>query len=88
MLPTDDAEWVGAELAGGSGCRCGRFTLTATDANRWAIRLARLATGRPKILVFALLLPRLGRRGVRACPARTARPRRPGQRRAPGRRSR
>ncbi|MBI0301449.1 aminotransferase class III-fold pyridoxal phosphate-dependent enzyme, partial [Streptomyces sp. PRKS01-29] len=29
------------------------FTLSATDANRWAVRLARLATGRPKILVFA-----------------------------------
>ena len=28
------------------------FSLTATDANRWAIRLARLVTGRPKILVF------------------------------------
>jgi glutamate-1-semialdehyde 2,1-aminomutase len=28
------------------------FSLTATDANRWAIRLARLITGRPKILVF------------------------------------
>jgi glutamate-1-semialdehyde 2,1-aminomutase len=27
--------------------------LSATDANRWAIRLARLATGRPRILVFA-----------------------------------
>jgi glutamate-1-semialdehyde 2,1-aminomutase len=29
------------------------FTLTATDANRWAIRLARQVTGRPKILVNA-----------------------------------
>ena len=29
------------------------FTLTATDANRWAIRLARQITGRPKILVFS-----------------------------------
>jgi glutamate-1-semialdehyde 2,1-aminomutase len=29
------------------------FTLSATDANRWAIRLARLATGKPKVLVFA-----------------------------------
>jgi glutamate-1-semialdehyde 2,1-aminomutase len=27
------------------------FSLTATDANRWAIRLARALTGRPKILV-------------------------------------
>jgi glutamate-1-semialdehyde 2,1-aminomutase len=29
------------------------FTLSATDANRWAIRLARLATGKSKILVFS-----------------------------------
>ena len=29
------------------------FTLTATDANRWAIRLARQVTGRPKILVYS-----------------------------------
>jgi len=28
------------------------FALTATDANRWAIRLARQVTERPKILVF------------------------------------
>ena len=53
MLPTADAEWVGAELTRRFGLPLWSFTLTATDANRWAIRLARLATGRPKILVFA-----------------------------------
>ncbi len=53
MLPTADAEWVGAELARRFGLPLWSFTLTATDANRWAIRLARLATGRPKILTFA-----------------------------------
>ena len=53
MLPTEDAEWVGAELARRFGLPLWSFTLTATDANRWAIRLARLATGRPKILTFA-----------------------------------
>ncbi|MEP7091692.1 MAG: transaminase [Nocardioidaceae bacterium] len=53
MLPTGDAEWVGAELARRFGLPLWSFTLTATDANRWAIRLARLATGRPKILTFA-----------------------------------
>jgi glutamate-1-semialdehyde 2,1-aminomutase len=53
MLPTADAEWVGAELTRRFGLPHWSFTLTATDANRWAIRLARLATGRPKILVFA-----------------------------------
>jgi glutamate-1-semialdehyde 2,1-aminomutase len=53
MLPTTDAEWVGAELTRRFGLPRWSFTLTATDANRWAIRLARLATGRPKVLTFA-----------------------------------
>ncbi len=53
MLPTADAEWVGAELARRFGLPLWSFTLTATDANRWAIRLARIATRRRKILVFA-----------------------------------
>ena len=53
MLPTADAEWVGAELTRRFGLPLWSFTLTATDANRWAIRLARLVTGRPKILIFA-----------------------------------
>ncbi len=53
MLPTADAEWVGAELTRRFGLPLWSFTLTATDANRWAIRLARLATGRTKILTFA-----------------------------------
>jgi len=50
MLPTEDAEWVGAELARRFGLPLWSFSLTATDANRWAIRLARAVTGRPKIL--------------------------------------
>lgn len=53
MLPTGDAQWVGAELTRRFGMPLWSFTLTATDANRWAIRLARLATGKSKILVFA-----------------------------------
>ena len=53
MLPTEDAEWVAAELTRRFGLPQWSFTLSATDANRWAIRLARLATGRPKILVFS-----------------------------------
>ncbi len=53
MLPTEDAEWVGAELTRRFGLGLWSFTLSATDANRWAIRLARLATGRPKILCFS-----------------------------------
>ncbi len=53
MLPTADAQWVGAELERRFGMPLWSFTLSATDANRWAIRLARLATGKPKVLVFA-----------------------------------
>jgi glutamate-1-semialdehyde 2,1-aminomutase len=53
MLPTPDAAWVAAELARRFGPTHWSFTLTATDANRWAIRLARQLTGRPKILVFS-----------------------------------
>jgi glutamate-1-semialdehyde 2,1-aminomutase len=52
MLPTEDAAWVGAELARRFGVPLWSFTLTATDANRWVLRLARLVTGRPKVLVF------------------------------------
>jgi glutamate-1-semialdehyde 2,1-aminomutase len=53
MLPTQDAEWVAAELTRRFGAAHWSFTLTATDANRWAIRLARQVTGRPKIVVFS-----------------------------------
>ncbi len=53
MLPTEDAAWVAAELARRFGPEHWSFTLTATDANRWAIRLARQITRRPKILVFS-----------------------------------
>ena len=44
---------MGAELTRRFGMPLWSFTLSATDANRWAVRLARLATGRPKVLVFA-----------------------------------
>ena len=52
MLPSEDAIWVGRELARRFGLARWQFALTATDANRFAIRLARELTGRPKILVF------------------------------------
>ena len=52
MLPTEDALWVGEELARRFGLPFWQFTLTATDANRFAIRLARQVTGRPKILAY------------------------------------
>jgi glutamate-1-semialdehyde 2,1-aminomutase len=53
MMPTEDAAWVGEELARRFGVPQWSFTLTATDANRWAIRLARQVTKRSRILVFA-----------------------------------
>jgi glutamate-1-semialdehyde 2,1-aminomutase len=52
MLPTEDAAWVGAELQRRFGLPFWQFCLTATDANRFTIRLARAITDRPKILVF------------------------------------
>jgi glutamate-1-semialdehyde 2,1-aminomutase len=51
MLPTEDAIIAGDELRRRFGLRYWQFTLTATDANRFVIRLARHITGRSKILV-------------------------------------
>lgn len=51
MLPTEDAIVAADELRRRFGVRYWQFTLTATDANRFAIRLARHVTGRPKVLV-------------------------------------
>jgi glutamate-1-semialdehyde 2,1-aminomutase len=53
MLPTADGERVAAILAERFGLPRWSFTLSATDANRWALRLARLVTGRSKVLVFS-----------------------------------
>lgn len=53
MLPTEDSIWVAAELERRFGLPLWQLTLTATDANRFAIRMARQITGRPKILVFS-----------------------------------
>jgi glutamate-1-semialdehyde 2,1-aminomutase len=52
MLPTEDAIWVGEELSRRFGLPFWQITLTATDANRFAIRLARYITGRQYILVY------------------------------------
>ena len=52
MLPSEDAVFVAEELQRRFGLTYWQFALTATDANRFAIRLARQITGRPKILVF------------------------------------
>ena len=53
MLPTEDAAWVAGELTNRFGLPRWSFALSATDANRWALRLARLVTGRPLVACFA-----------------------------------
>src|SRR5215216_2256307 len=53
MLPTEDAIWVGEELSRRFGLARWVFTLTATDANRTALRLARQLTGRPFVVVYS-----------------------------------
>lgn len=52
MLPTENAIWVGEELARRFGLPYWQFALTATDANRHVLRLARHITQRPLVLVF------------------------------------
>jgi glutamate-1-semialdehyde aminotransferase len=53
MLPTDDAEVAASELARRFGLPRWLFTLSATDANRTALRIARHATERDKIVCFS-----------------------------------
>jgi glutamate-1-semialdehyde 2,1-aminomutase len=52
ILPTEDAVVVGEELTRRFGLPIWQIVMTATDANRYALRLARHVTGRPKVLVF------------------------------------
>ena len=52
MLPTEDAIFVGEDLKRRFGLPYWQFTLTATDANRFSIRIAREITQRSKILVY------------------------------------
>jgi glutamate-1-semialdehyde 2,1-aminomutase len=51
MLPTQDATWVGEELTRRFGLSKWQFAVSATDANRFVLRIARHLTNRPKILV-------------------------------------
>lgn len=51
MLPTEDATWVGEELSRRFGLPYWQFTLSATDANRFSLRLAREISGRRLIAV-------------------------------------
>ncbi|TWH25932.1 glutamate-1-semialdehyde 2,1-aminomutase [Aminobacter sp. J15] len=52
MLPSDDALMVGELLVERFGLPYWQIATTATDANRFALRVARAVTNRPKILVF------------------------------------
>ena len=52
MLPTEDTRVVGALLKARFGLPNWQIATTATDANRFALRVARAVTGRPRILVF------------------------------------
>ena len=53
MLPTEDAQWVASELKNRFKVPLWSFSLSATDANRWALRLARMVTKRPKVLAVS-----------------------------------
>jgi glutamate-1-semialdehyde 2,1-aminomutase len=53
MLPTTDAAAVGAELGRRFGLPYWQFTLSATDANRFVLRMCRQIQKRPYVLVFS-----------------------------------
>ncbi len=52
MMPTEDAAIVGAELQRRWGLPAWQFTLSATDANRFVLRMCRQVQRRPKVLIF------------------------------------
>ena len=52
MLPSEDALAIGPLLKQRFGLPLWQIATTATDANRFALRVARAVTGREKILVF------------------------------------
>ena len=52
MLPTEDAVWVGEELSRRFKLPYWQILMTASDANRMALKAAREVTGRRKILAF------------------------------------
>lgn len=51
MLPNEDSIWVGEELSRRFGLPYWQVAMTATDANRFSIRLAREVTKRKYVLV-------------------------------------
>lgn len=52
MLPTEDALTVGRNLAARFGPPFWQVAMTATEANRYVIRICRALTGRPKVLAY------------------------------------
>ena len=52
LLPTEDAVWVSEELTRRWKLPKWQYTSSATHANTEAIRVARVATGRDKVLMF------------------------------------
>jgi glutamate-1-semialdehyde 2,1-aminomutase len=50
MLPTEDALWIGQDLGRRFGLPLWQVAMTATEANRYVIRICRALTGRPKVL--------------------------------------
>ena len=51
MLPSSDIPWVANNLSERFGMAKWQFCLSATDANRFSLRLCRELTGKPKIVV-------------------------------------
>lgn len=52
MLPTEDAIWCGEELSRRFGMKYWQFSTSATDANRFSLRLARQVTRKPMIIAY------------------------------------
>lgn len=52
MLPSPDASWVAGELSRRFGLPKWQIAMSATDANRFVLRLARMLTDRPKVAVM------------------------------------
>ncbi|MGA7434649.1 MAG: transaminase [Solirubrobacterales bacterium] len=52
MLPSEDALPLGQEMVRRFGLAHWQFSLSASDANRFSIRLCREVTGRDKVIVF------------------------------------
>jgi glutamate-1-semialdehyde 2,1-aminomutase len=52
MMPSEDAPAVGEELARRFGLPAWQFALSATDANRFVLRMCRQVQRRPRVLIF------------------------------------